>query len=787
MRFPAWRSPRLSSRKTRWTLLFLAFLPFMVIGGEAVVRARLDPAQLGSGAVRVYARPVLFSQGQRPDRKRVRDQMERLGYRSARGETMGIGDFFLGSRGWIVGRRAFRGADGIQQAGFGVIRLDRTGKILRIEDEEGGRLREFSLEPELLGRISGASSEDRLPVSLDDVPEELIHALLTVEDQKFFEHRGLDYRRIGAAFAANIKAGTIVQGGSTLTQQLAKNLFLSPKRSLSRKVREAAISMVLESRYTKEEILQAYLNTIYLGQDGGTAIHGVGRAAQHFFGRDVSELGLSESALLIALIRAPSLYSPFRNPETAIERRDLVLRLMERAGRVAPEAVEAAMAEPLGLRKPSQPIRSARYFIDYLAESLELDGGDAETGFPHAVVSTLDADLQRAAEEAVENGLSRLERRFDWLAEGEDGAPLQASLVAMDPWTGEILAMVGGREYGQSQFNRATGARRQPGSAFKPIVAMAALSRGEDPSESPAFTLASVLDDGPYRVETSAGIWQPVNYDREFRGSVTLREALERSLNVPFARLGMAVGPERVVEVAHRMGIDSELPAYPSLSLGAAEVSPFELTRAFGVLAAEGFLASPKAVFSTPTRGERVFEPAETYLVTSALRGAVERGTGQGIRSGGYRGEVAAKSGTTNDYRDGWFVGYTPSLVVGVWVGFDQGKPLELPGAGVALPIFTEFLAAAVGEAGRDGPWGSQGFSRPSGLEIVDVESETGLRAGWGCRGEPEVFLEGTGPKDSCGEFRWDGENWRSLLRRGGNEVARLLRRLLSGDGEGRT
>jgi membrane carboxypeptidase/penicillin-binding protein len=445
------------------------------------------------------------------------------------------------------------------------------------------------------------------------------------------------------------------------------------------------------------------------------------------------------------------------------------------------------MEEPLDLRKPSQPIRSARYFLDYLADGLEEVDSGKSPSIPQAVVSTLDGDLQRAAERAVANGLSLLEERFDWLAQGEPQGPLQAALIAVDPWTGEILAMVGGRDYGRSQFNRATRAQRQPGSAFKPVVAMAALARPEGQTETgPAFTLASVLDDEPFQVETPAGAWQPVNYDRDHHGSVTLREALERSLNVPFARLGMAVGLDTVVAVAHRMGIDSRLPAYPSLALGAAEVSPFELTRAFGVLAAEGYLAEPKAVLATPTRGARVFDPAETYLVTSALRGAVERGTGQGIRSSGFRGDVAAKSGTTNDYRDGWFVGYTPSIVVGVWVGFDLGKPLELPGAGVALPIFAEFLGDAVGENGQEGPWGSSGFSYPPGLEIVDVEVGSGRRAGWGCPGEPELFLAGTAPEESCGELRWNGRGWRSLLQRGGEEVGRILRRLLAGEGEGR-
>jgi membrane carboxypeptidase/penicillin-binding protein len=290
-------------------------------------------------------------------------------------------------------------------------------------------------------------------------------------------------------------------------------------------------------------------------------------------------------------------------------------------------------------------------------------------------------------------------------------------------------------------------------------------------------------------VETPAGLWQPANYDGDYEGPVTLRTALERSLNVPFARLGMAVGPERIVETARSLGIESPLRPYPSLALGAEEVSPLELTRAFGVLAAGGFRAELETRYEGPRAppetvpGERVFDPEETYLVTSALQGAVDRGTGRSLRTLGFQGDVAAKSGTTNDFRDGWFVGYTPALVVGVWVGFDHGGRLELPGAGVALPIFGDFLQAAVGRYGDEGPWGSPGFSPPAGLEVVDVNVDTGMRAGWGCSGEPELFLEGTAPRESCSGFWVDGRGFRGLVERGGEEAVRLLRRLFGGTG----
>jgi penicillin-binding protein 1B len=785
-----WLKVRPRSRRFRLALALLLLAPPLAIGIEATVRAKLGPQSLGPNATRVYARPMTYLSGDRPDRTSVKEHLDRLGYRSAQGDEVGIGEYYLGRRGWVIGTRAFRGESRLEPAGFTIVRFDYSGRISRLEDHEGRRRSHLSLEPELLGRIARGSNQDRLPVNLEEIPNHLLQALLTVEDQRFFEHGGLDLRRIVAAFAANVKAGQVVQGGSTLTQQLAKNLFLSSKRTLTRKIREAAMALTLERRYSKKEILQAYLNNVYLGQDGSVGIHGVGRAAQHFFGTDVANLDLAESALLVALIRAPTAYSPLRNPDTARDRRDLVLRLMRDRGAISPDQFKKASTTPISVKRPVKPIQSARYFLDYLANGFAQSGRDRLEAGGHAVVSTLDSNLQRAAESAVKNGLARLERDFDWLAEGENGQPLQAALVAMDPRTGEILAMVGGRDYGTSQFNRATDARRQPGSAFKPVVALAALSRprgnttfASQDETLPPFTLASILDDSPFQVETPVGRWQPANYDRSFSGQVTMRDALERSLNVPFARLGMAIGPERIVEVAQTMGIHSPLDPFPSLALGASEVSPLELTRAFGVLAAKGFRAVPKSIYSEPTTGQQVFEPAETFLVTSALRGVVDRGTGRGLRDRGFYGDVAAKSGTTNDFRDAWFVGYTNTLAVAVWVGFDRGKRLELPGAGVALPIFADFLEAAVGSDGRSGPWGSEGFYYPAGLDVVNVESSTGRRAGWGCSGEPELFLRGTAPRESCGEFRLDGRSLRVLFERGGEELGRLFRRFRTGEG----
>jgi penicillin-binding protein 1B len=738
------------------------------IGIEALVRARLD-GELARGPVRFYARPTVLQPGTPVARDQLEASLERLGYVVTRRREVGIGEFRPGRSDWVIGRRAFRLGEMADPGGVTIIRLDYDQRVESLEDGEGRRMRRVLLEPEVLHVATGKHREDRVPVALAEVPEHLVDAVLAVEDRRFFDHWGVDVKRVAGAFVANLRARRVVQGGSTLSQQLAKNLYLSSRRTPTRKARELAMALALEARHSKEEILEAYLNEIYLGQNGALAVHGVGRAAQFYFGKDVRRLEPRESALLAGMIRGPSLYSPLRNPARARERRDLVLAMMRDQGALSDADYRRARGAGLGVRRSAPRVRAGRYFADYLWADLDqrLGGALREPGL--AVFTTLDMGLQVAAEDAVRDGLARLERDRPALRRG--GTPLQAALVALDPHTGEIVAMVGGRDYGVSQFNRAVLARRQPGSAFKPVVALAALAER-------SHTLASVLEDTPLSVVTPVGRWEPVNYDQNFRGAVTLRGALERSLNVPFARLGLAIGPERIVETARRLGIESPLQPVPSLALGAAEVTPLEMARAFGVLAAEGYLADPQGVLAVvDAKGEvrrrvtldgvRAFGAGETFLVTSALEGAVERGTGRGLRQFGYRGPVAAKSGTTNDYRDAWFVGYTPALVVAVWVGFDDGRSVGLPGARAALPIFARFLAVARG--GDE----ARGFSVPRDVNVVDVVPESGLRAGWGCAGEPEYFLDGTVPQrddDGCSSY-WSGSRWLAEGRRLYREV----------------
>jgi penicillin-binding protein 1B len=600
-----------------------------------------------------------------------------------------------------------------------------------------------------IGTLAEGGAEWRVPVRLDEVPDRLIQAVLAVEDQRFYQHRGLDLRRIAGAAVANVRAGGVTQGGSTITQQLAKNLFLSARRTPLRKLREAAMAVRLEDRYDKDRILETYLNEIYLGQDGPSAIHGVGAAARHYFNKDVDDVTLAEAALLAGMIRAPNYYTPVRHAERARDRRALVLRLMVEQERVSESAARRAARDRIRTEPARQRTVEARYFRDMVAERIREEGGGRLPERGAAVYTTLDATLQRAAVQAVREGLGSLPAR---------GA--QGALVALDPRTGEILALVGGRDYAGSQFNRVTHARRQPGSAFKPIVALAAL--GRDGGRDPAFTLASEIEDEPLSVMTPAGRWEPENYDRGYRGTVTFRDALEQSLNVPFARIGLAVGAERIAETGRRMGIESRLRAVPSLALGASEVTPLELARAYGVFAAGGQLADTRSVLRVEHGGRiwtapgprtrRVADAAEVYLVTSGLEGAVARGTGRGLNGLGHRDGIAGKSGTSSDWRDAWYVAYTPALVVAAWVGYDDGRSVRLTGSRAALPIVARFLREALRRTG------GEAFEVPDGVEFAYVAAERGWW-GWDCSGEPEVFLEGTAPESHCDDD-WTPRRW---------------------------
>jgi penicillin-binding protein 1B len=724
---------------------------------------------------RVFARPLSLRVGLDVKRLQLRSRLERMGYVQAVGAhpVLKPGEFNLRAGNFDLYRRPSTQPSHTEPARLIHLRLDGS-RISAVRDAEDELVPSAELEPEIIAQFHGAERADRKLVSLAQVPPILVDAIIAIEDQSFYEHHGIQPWRIAGAFVANLRARKVVQGGSTLTQQLVKNFYLTRERTMGRKLTEVAMALLLERNHGKQEILEAYLNEVYMGQRGSVAIHGMGEAANHYFGKPVSDLNLPEAALLAGLIKGPNAYSPYRSPEQARKRRDLVLTALREQDKIDRDAYESALVADLGVRDVLADEAVAPYYVEELREELsDRYGEEVLQNAGMSVYSTIDAELQRAANDAVTRQLAKLEKGYAALRRKE--SPLQAAVVALSPKTGEVLAMVGGRDYGKSQFNRAVQAMRQPGSVFKPIVLLTAVGHANGP---PAFTLVSKLEDEPFTYSASSGIWQPANYDGEYRGTVTIRQAIEQSLNVPVARLGLAVGPDKVVATARAMGIKSPLQPVPSVALGAFEVTVLEAARAYAVLASGGLRpevrsytqvvqADGRVLEQRTLDAPRVFDPADVYLVTSALQGVVDRGTGAPLRALGFRGDIAGKTGTSSDYRDAWFIGYTPEIVIAVWVGFDDGASVKVTGATAALPIFADVLEMARGKAE------AEEFTVPTGVEMVDVDPSSGKRAGLGCSGTSEAFLLGTAPSESCGLFDFAKRPSQETVQGGQAEPAR--------------
>lgn len=760
------RSPLLRALAIATALLAFGggvFLARAMLRLDRVVRARFE-GPLFELPSRVYAAPTILSAGLDVTQVDLRGALRRLGYREEPSAEIASPGGVHWEKGRVVAYlRAFEHPSRAEPARR--IEIDLAGRqieALRDLDADGRELAAVLLEPELVGSYFGPHREQREPVRLGEVPRHLLDAVLAVEDQRFEDHPGIDVRRVAGAAFANMIAGEVRQGGSTLTQQLVKNFFLTPERTFRRKIQEAAMSLLVEARYEKPAIFEAYLNEIYLGQRGPTSIHGVGEASLFYFGKPVRSLRLEDAALLAGLIRSPGDYSPFLHPEAARARRDLVLRLMNEQGRIDASAFEQASRAPLSIATRTSEPRETRYFLDALRGQLpEVYDSATLQGQGLRIYSTLDLRLQQIATEALREGLAALEKKHKSLRPGPDGARLQGCLLALRPQTGEVLALVGGREYGESQFDRCLQARRSAGSAFKPFVYVAGL---EARRGAPVITLASTLSDTPISIRSGSKTWSPANYDHKFRGEVGVRTALEKSLNAATVHLAQSVGTERIVDVARRLGIESPLDPVPALSLGAADVTPLELARAYATLASGGVRTETRffddltdAAGRTLARGdvssEVALDPGVSFLAVSLLEGVVDRGTARAVRTAGIRGPVAGKTGTSNDSKDAWFVGFTPDLVAVAWVGFDEPRDMKLPAAQLAVPIWVRFLADATGGVV------SGSFAPPSDVHRVEIDPVSGAVALAGCpRRESEYFLEGTEPRATCPEGGWFGD-----------------------------
>jgi penicillin-binding protein 1B len=715
--------------------------------------AGVDLSRIEDAAL-IYAAGQLLVPGVSIEAADLPGALRRLGYRETASTPSAPGQFHRDSALWEVYLRP-REDPGSRREALPVRLLVEGGRIRQLITVSGDPLDELELEPETLTGLGGAANQLRHPVALAAVPKHLVQAVLAIEDSRFFEHHGVDARAVARAVWVNVRHGGVSQGGSTLTQQLVKNLVLTPKRTWGRKVQEAALAVALERRYTKDEILSAYLNGIYLGQHGGYAVYGIGAASRSFFGKDVERLTLGEAATLAGIIRAPNTYSPVQHPDRARERRNTVLRRMRDLKMLDDKKLAQTVQERLVVQRGTAINALGPYFADWVRGQVEqTQPADESSTAGLRIYTTLNPVLQRAAEAALVRGLDRLEGQYKALRRSDPAVRLQGAIVALDARTGEIRAMVGGRDYGQSQFNRVVQARRQPGSAFKPFVYLTALGQGPR-GEPPNFTAASLLEDRPLTVGTGKNAWTPRNYDNRYEGTVTVRRALEQSLNAATVWMADSIGYDAVIRTAREAGFTSPMEPVPALVLGSFEVTPIELASAFAALASPGDRVQPTGLRAVVDREGDVSEPRldrkpglradEAFLVTNLLEGVIDRGTGASARALGVEGRVAGKTGTTNEGRDTWFVGYTPRLVALVWVGFDQRDVLRLSGAQAALPIWADFMRTALGVVPASAP------VAPPSITFRDIDATNGkLATSWCPVVIHEAFLASTEPRESC-------------------------------------
>ena len=646
--------------------------------------------------------------------------------------------------------------DGLRQ--FQPVRVEfaRSGKsIAALSDLNGsGRLERVYLEPELISSVTGRERAKRKVVGFGDLPPHLVKAITVTEDRSFFEHYGVNIRGILRAlvrrYDADPNSPIARQGGSSITQQLVKNLLLSPERTLRRKVAEAYMSVILETRLSKEEIFELYANQVYLGQQAGFSINGFGEAADAYFHKDVTNLTLSEAAFLSGLIRSPNRYNPYHDINTATARRNQVLDNLAETGSIPTAEVERAKAEPLKVApvKGRIDVSDAPYFADFVQNQLgDIIAGAGGTEHLR-IYTTIDMDLQRAAYAALSKQLAALDKVQ---AKRFEPGTLQAALVAMNAKTGEIVAMVGGRDYSKSQLNRAVDAYRQPGSVFKPFVYATALNTAYDPVPR-VITPATTFMDEPQTFTFDNQEYSPGNFgDRYSNKPVTLRDALVNSLNVITVDVAMEITIGRVMNLASKAGLPKPPRAFPAMALGTSEATPLQVASAYTSFATLGTRTTPVAInrittgngvtiaAPTPQKNE-VMRPEVAYVMTSFMKDVVNRGTAAKVRARGLKANVAGKTGTS---RDGWFAGYTPNLVCVVWVGFDDGSQLGLTGANSALPIWTDFMQVALAEHPEwQGDW-----QMPEGVRQAEINLETGEPAApEDTNKRVELFLNNTGP-----------------------------------------
>jgi len=754
------------------TILGVIFAIFLTAGGlftyyytkySRMIDARLSGHVLQS-TTQIFSAPEHISVGQAISPEELTGYLQRAGYRPE-ADPNALGQY-------TIQRSAvdIRPSKLSYFVGGNALDVQFTGKTIRAIRPLGGgnTLDNAEVEPELITNLFDSTREKRRPVRYDDLPPILVHAILSAEDKRFFEHGGFDFVRIaGAAWADLRHTSNHFQGASTVTMQVARTFFLSNERTFRRKVAEAMVSLELEGRFTKQQIFELYANEVYLGNRGSFGIRGFSQASVAYFGKDLRQLTLSECAYLAGIIRAPNYYSSAdRHPERGLQARDRVLTQMLDNKYINDEDVQAAKKEPLNIVRASVSGSEAPYFIDMVKDHLLDKYPESDLLSENfRVYTTLDPALQRAAAAAVDTGMKNVDtlltKKYDrWRKEqakkgsSEPIPQAQVALVALDPRTGEIKAVIGGRDYGQSQLNHAL-AHRQPGSVFKPFVYAAAFDSAVD-GVQPIVTPATTIDDEPTTFEYDGVDYTPNNYGERFLGRVTARDALTNSLNVATVKVAELIGYGRVVQIARQMGLGNNIRATPAVALGAYDMTPVDVAAGYTTFANIGTRAEPQFIRNiigadgeilekvTP-QTHTALDPRVAYLVTSVLKDVLNHGTGAGVRARGFTLPAAGKTGTS---RDGWFAGFTTNLLCVIWIGFDDNRDLGLLGGSTAGPIWADFMNHATAlPSYRD----VKDFDMPEGVQSVLIDPESLQLATSNCpTTRQEVYIAGSAPTQYC-------------------------------------
>jgi penicillin-binding protein 1B len=734
-------------------LAFAGVFVYYYVRFSRLIDARLS-GEIFNSASQVFAAPTRVSVGQAHTPEEVARRLRRALYAETSGASS-VGVYKLAKDRIEItpGPLSFF-ADELNREGPALLTF-RDGRLTSLTSPDGAtRLASYDLEPEVITTLFDNTRSKRRLVRYQDLPKVLVDALLAAEDHRFFSHHGVNIFRILGAAVADIRAEEKVQGGSTLTMQLARGFFLTPQRVWRRKLEEIFLALLLEQRLTKEQILELYANQIYLGQRGSFSIYGFGEAANAYFNKDVASLTLPEAAFLAGLIRGPNMYSPYRRPARALERRNYVIREMLDLGMITSEQAEKASGATLGVINQNVEGLEAPYFVDMVRDQLLTQFSERDLNSQsYRIYTTLDLDLQKAASEGARLGISEVDQVSKKSKHAQPGAVQepnqpQLALVSLDAHTGEIKALVGGRDYASSQLNHVL-AKRPPGSSFKPFVYAAALSTGVDGSQ-PLITPVTMLNDEPTTFQFGDLTYEPENYKQEYHGLVTLREALTHSLNVATVHLAEMVGYDKVRDLAIAAGINQDLLATPAMALGAYVATPLEIAGAYTIFSNGGQYVEPKFILAvndatgktlwrSPVVTRPVLDPRVAYLMVDLMESVINSGTGAGVRGRGFTLPVAGKTGTSHD---GWFAGFTSNLLAIVWVGYDDDRELRLTGAASALPIWTEFMKRAAEVPGYDNP---QPFPMPEGVVAVPMETKSTISDATIVRNE--VFIAGTEPQ----------------------------------------